>query len=194
MNDNNNQSVESGNKSSLTALPRVVKGGDESLIKKAWNNFAPTRAFALGAILTATVTNLYYSREADMVQNSQDEQPMIFHPQPDGTVYIEQGNNLAVGFNGITCPVPFGYPKDKALAIGSKSDAAINPVDESFASTLAGTLGVVRDVTITEKPSEKSEELMRDLYAYSKICMDNLLLEKQVHNETNTPPAVLEHN
>lgn len=189
--DNTKQTPAEGN---LTAIPQVTKGGEESILAKAWNTMKPSRAmiYGIGGVaLGGALSLLYNNNEGALVSTTLQNSPMHFHSVNDNTTLIQQGNNLAIQYENIVCPVPFGWPIETTIVLGSKGDASFSPNDENTITTILGRLGITRDVNIARPLDDNAQELMNDLYAYSERCIDKMNEARQKNNETSLPPPAL---
>lgn len=150
----------------------------QSMLKNVWNALRPSRAVVMGAgavVLTGAVTIHFFNNEEKVISTALQDTPITFYPVNDNTTLIQQGSNLAVRYGSVVCPIAMGWPENTSIVLGNKGDATITPTDENPLTTILGTLGVARDVTIKHELHPDAKNLMSDFYRHSENCMDKII-------------------
>lgn len=149
-----------------------------SKLMGAWNAIKPSRAFVMGAgavVLTGAISIHFYNNEEKVISTVLKEPDMALTALDSDTTLIKQGDNVAIRYKGIICPVTMSWPETVTLTLGNTGDASISPSDESPVSTILGTLGVTRNVTIKRELDKNAKDLMNDFYSHAENCYDKIL-------------------
>lgn len=162
-----------------------------SRLKAVWDAVRPSRALIMGAgavILTGATTIHFYNNEEQVLSTVLKDPEIIIHPIDENSSLIQQGDSLAIRYKGLVCPVAINWPENTKLSLGNTGDASFSPVDESTISTILGTLGVTRNVTIDRQLDPNAEGLMRDFYNHAEQC--NAKIATLIERDGATAPVI----
>ena len=163
---------------------------DRSFMAKAWDKVMASRRFfyaAGGVVLAGAVSIHYFNNETDLVERIYKDDEINILEIDEDTNLITKGDSATLVYKGVSCPLIFDWPKDVELTLGNTGDASLSPDETGAIETVLGSLGVTRDLSVTEKPTENASELMKDFYDYARDC-NNLIASMRNGEPLNLSP------
>lgn len=147
---------------------------------------------ALTALITATTIH-FFNNDTELAKVVNDTPETILTQLDGNTTLITQGDNVALRYKGVVCPLAMGFPENVTLTLGNSGDASLSPSEPTAEQTILGSLGINRSVSIVREIAPNAQSLMADFYAYAEDCNNRITaLQANDNNEEAGIPVPLQ--